>query len=233
MKQNILLLKKMCQIFFIFVFLTAFNTQVSAQQSDLKSVKSSASQEVKKGDSESAAGVEPNTETTAPRARQIRWFAAAGGGTGGDAKASSIHFEGGGYTINKPLNLLFVFGGAITFNRDEAPDHVRDYPAPNNNYTSLGAKRQGEEAGIYTKLGIEPVKNSGFFIFAKGGYTAGREIELVQDNVTQRYYEQSKTDKSYALYGGGIGYYPKGGRLSIHLEYDNRMGIAGGAGFCW
>jgi hypothetical protein len=188
---------------------------------------------VKKTDNVSASATKPNPDVTVPAARQIKWFVAGGAGTGGDSKASSLHFEGGGYTIDKPLNFLFVLGGAVTFNRDETPDHVHDDPCPGGNCTALGTRRQGEEAGIYGKFGIEPVKNSGVFIFAKGGYSAGREIELAQSNVTGRYYEQSRTNRSYFLYGGGLGYYPKAGHLILHLEYDNRMGIAGGAGFSW
>jgi hypothetical protein len=181
------------------------------------------------GGAESVAGA----KTNAAGARRIRWFAGAGGGTAGEAKASSVQIEGGGYTINQPLNMLFVLGGAVTFDRDETPRHVYDYPCPQNVCQSLGTKRKGEEVGLFTKLGIEPVNNSGIFLFAKGGVTVGREIELVRSYVTSRYYEQSRTDKTYGVYGGGLGYFPKEGRLSLHLEYDNRMGISGGAGFCW
>ena len=297
MKQCAFVLKKVFQIFFVFLLLVLLNSQVFAQQDDFTGIngvrfkdgtvvmgtilkmnaeqvvikksddrivirefndiqkfilseedgshgkpavapnradkKASDPRDSQKRGSESAAGAKPNAETTVTGARQIRWFAGVGGGTAGEAKASSVHVEGGGYTINKPLNMLFVFGGAVTFNRDETPDHVYDYPCPQNNCRSLGTKRKGEEAGLYTKLGIEPVNNSGIFLFAKGGFTVGREIELVQSNVTSRYYEQSRTDKTYGLYGGGLGYFPKEGRLSFHLEYDNRMGISGGAGFCW
>ena len=173
-----------------------------------------------------------STETTAPGTRRIRWFASAGGGGFGDAKAANVHLEGGGYTIDQTVNFLFVFGGALTINRDDTPANLREDPCPNP-YRSLGTKKKGEEAGLYSKLGIEPIKNSGFFIFAKGGFTTGTEIELTQSTVTEKYYQQSSTRTTYGLYGGGIGYFPKGGRLNFQIEYDNRMGVSGNIGYGW
>ena len=156
-----------------------------------------------------------------------------GGGNGGDAKATNLRLEGGVYSVNKTVNVLFGLGIPFTVNRDETPSDLHDYPIPHNNFTDLGTKRKGEEVGLYGKFGIAPIKNVGLFIFGIGGFTSGNEIRLSQSNVTGWYYTEEETTKTYGLYGGGIGYFPLQGHFTVHAQYDNRMGITGSLGFAW
>ena len=156
-----------------------------------------------------------------------------GGGSGGDAKATNMRLEGGVYSVNKTVNVLFGLGIPFTVNRDETPSGLLDYPVPHNHFTDLGTKRKGEEVGLYGKFGIAPIKNFGLFLFGIGGFTTGREIDLAQSNITGWYYTQEETTKTYGLYGGGIGYFPLQGHFTVHAQYDNRMGITGSLGFAW
>ncbi|MFB3926495.1 MAG: hypothetical protein ACE14T_10620 [Syntrophales bacterium] len=156
-----------------------------------------------------------------------------GGGGGAEAKAGNIRIEAGGYTTDKAHNLLFGVGIPFTFNRDEVPAGTLEYPVPHPDYTSLGTRRKGEEAGAYLKAGFEPVSNTGIFVFALGGVTSGKEISLAQSNVTGWLYEQSESTRNYGLFGGGIGFFPKHESYCLHFEYDNRMGFTGNIGFTW
>lgn len=160
-------------------------------------------------------------------------YVSFGGGGGGDAGSGNMRIDGGGYTVDKNLNFLIGMGVPYTINRDDTPSRLLEYPVPHTNYTSLGTRKRGEEVGVYAKFGIEPIKNTGVFIFATGGATWGKEIDLAQSNLTGWYYQQSETYKTFGLFGGGIGYFPKDYRFCLQAAYDNRMGVTGSLGFTW
>lgn len=160
-------------------------------------------------------------------------YLAFGGGGGGEAKVGNMRFEVGGYSINNSVNYLFGFGIPFTVGRDDTPSGLNEYPVPTWDFTSLGKRDKGEESGFYGKFGIELVNMTGVFILVYGGATWGKEIELAQSNVTRWYYQESEKTKTYGLIGGGLGYFPRGHRFCLQLEYDNRMGITGLVGFNW
>ncbi len=162
------------------------------------------------------------------------WYVAAGGGGGGETNRGNLRAEGGRYTTNQNVNYLFGFGLTFTLGRDDTPSDLIEHPAPHEDFTSLGKRDKGEEAGFYGKFGIELVNRAGVFLLVYGGATWAREIELVRSNVTGRHYQESEKTKGYGLIGGGIGYFPKRHRFfNLQLGYDNRMGINGMAGFNW
>ena len=117
--------------------------------------------------------------------------------------------------------------------RDDTPSDLIEHPVPHLDFTSLGKRDKGEEAGLYGKFGIELVNRTGVFLLVYGGATWAREIELAQSNVNRRYYQESEKTRTYGLIGGGIGYFPRRHRVCLQLEYDNRMGITGLVGFKW
>lgn len=166
-------------------------------------------------------------------ARPIKGYFVGGGGGGGESKSANMRFEGGVYTTAQAVNFLFGLGVPFTLDRDETPEHVHDHPSPTTDYTDLGTRKRGEEAGLYGKVGIEPIKNSGFFIFGMGGFTWGDEIQLSQWNYNRQYYTESESTKTYGLFGGGIGYFPMQGHFTAQIQYDNRMGLTGMMGFAW
>ncbi len=169
-----------------------------------------------------------------PASAGARGYFMAGGGYGGQAEAGNMRVEAGGYFTDRNINFLFGMGVPFTINRgDSIPSHTDDRPSPTPNYTSLGTKKKGEEAGLYGKVGVEPIRNSGVYLFGLGGVTWGEDIELVRSNVTGWYYTQSRTTQSHGLVGGGVGYYPKTGRICAALSYDNRMGVTATFGFSW
>jgi hypothetical protein len=168
-----------------------------------------------------------------PIARTLKGYFVVGGGGGGDSESSNMRIEGGAYTTIQAVNILFGLGMPFTLNRDDTPSSLHDYPCPHNNFTDLGNRKKGEEVGMYGKFGIEPIKNTGFFIFGTGGFTLGKEIQLTQSNITRLYYTESETTKTYGLFGGGIGYFPMQGHFTAQVQYDNRMGVTGNLGFAW
>ncbi len=168
-----------------------------------------------------------------PAVRTLKFYVAVGGGGGGDADSPSMRVEGGAYTTTRVVNILFGLGTPFTLNRDDTPSDLHDHPSPTNDFRDLGTRKKGEEAGLYGKLGIAPIRNSSFFIFGMGGFTVGEEIQLSQSNVTRRYYTESSTTKTYGLIGGGIGYFPMQGHFTAQVQYDNRMGVTGSLGFAW
>ena len=161
------------------------------------------------------------------------WYLAIGGGGGGEAKNGNMRVEAGNYSTNNSVNFLFGLGIPFTLGRDDTPSDLNEYPVPHYDFTSLGKRDKGEEAGLYGKFGIELVNRTGVFLLVYGGATRAREIELAQSNVTRRYYQESEKTKTYGLIGGGIGYFPRRHRVCLQLEYDNRMGITGMVGFKW
>jgi len=162
-----------------------------------------------------------------------RGYIGIGGGGGGQAKGSNGRVEFGGYSTAKSVNLMYGLGIPFTLNRDDLPNGTLEYPCPHNDYRGLGIKDKGAELGVYAKFGVEPIKDTGVFIFAIGGATWGSEVDLVQSNATGWYYEQSKRTTTYGLYGGGLGFFPKESRFCIQASYDNRMGVNGLIGFVW
>jgi len=161
------------------------------------------------------------------------WYVTFGGGGGGETNRGNLRAEGGRYTTNNNVNYLFGLGLTFTLGRDDTPSDLHEHPAPHEDFTGLGKRDKGEEAGLYGKFGIELVNRAGIFLLVYGGATWAREIELVQSNVTGRYYQESEKTKGYGLIGGGIGYFPRNHRFCLQLGYDNRMGINGMAGFNW
>jgi len=161
------------------------------------------------------------------------WYLAFGGGGGGEAKNVNMRIEAGRYSTDKSLNFLVGIGLPFTLGRDDTPSNLIEYPVPHEDFTSLGKRDKGEEAGLYGKFGIELVNRAGVFLLVYGGGTWAREIELAQSNVTRRYYQESEKIKTYGLIGVGLGYFPRDHRFCLQLGYDNRMGITGMVGFNW
>ncbi len=161
------------------------------------------------------------------------WYIAFGGGGGGETNRGNLRVEAGRYTTHYDLNYLFGVGLPFTLGRDDTPSDLIEHPVPHEDFTSLGTRDKGEEAGLYGKFGIEVVNRSGIFLMIYGGATWAREIELAQSNVTRRYYQESEKTRTYGLIGGGIGYFPRVHRFCLQLGYDNRMGFTGMIGFNW
>ena len=162
-----------------------------------------------------------------------RFYVALGGGGGGDAGTGNMRIETGLYSADKKVNYLLAIGFPLTLGRDDTPSGLLDYPVPHSNYTNLGTKRKGEEVGLYAKLGFEPIRGTGIFLFGTGGFTSGGEINLARSNVTGWYYQQSSSTTTYGLIGGGLGYFPRNHWFSLQIAYDNRMGINGLLGLVW
>jgi len=162
-----------------------------------------------------------------------RGYFALGGGSGGDAESSNGRMEAGAYTVNHSLNYLIGFGLTVTFERDDTPSGLLDYPVPHSSYRNLGERNYGEEWGFYAKLGFEPINGSGLFIFGLGGFTIGQSMILAQSLATGWYYTQSTDTNFYGLIGGGIGYFGASVPISLQISYDNRMGTTGMLGFSW
>jgi hypothetical protein len=170
--------------------------------------------------------------TTSSKA-MANWYLAFGGGGGGDAKNGNLRVEGGYYTTTYKLNYLFGLGVPFTLGRGDTPDDLYEYPIEHYDYTRLGKRNKGEESGLYGKFGLELVNRTGVFLMIYGGATWGREIELVQSNISGRYYQESETTKTYGLIGGGLGFFPRTHRFCLQVGYDNRMGINGMVGLNW
>lgn len=160
-------------------------------------------------------------------------YLVAGVGSGGDA-GTGWKIEGGGFgTEEDKHNTLVGFGMMVTTGRDQTPSDVLDYSCPHGYYNNLGEKKSGEEYGFYGKLGFEPIKTSGLFVFGTLGFSMGDEIILAQSRATGWYYTQSKETKMYGIYGGGLAFNPKGSNFMFQAEYLNRIGFMGSIGFAW
>lgn len=158
-------------------------------------------------------------------------YFSVGGGAGGEADAPNLTLELGGVSTGSGLNQLFAIGLGFIFNADDVPDGTLEYPVPHSDYTNLGDRQKGNEYALYGKYGLEPVKNSGVFIFGLGGVSFSEEIDLARSNVTGWYYEQSSSTKTNGMFGGGLSFFPKDSKISFSAEYDNRRGITGSIGF--
>lgn len=160
-------------------------------------------------------------------------YLAIGGGSGGEADAPSFMMEAGGITSGRAVNLQGALGVSLLFNNDHVPDDTLTYPVPHSSYTNLGTRNKDTEVALIAKFGIEPVKESGVFVFGLGGASFAEEIELAQSNVTGWYYEQSSKDKTFGIYGGGISFFPTSSNIMFQAEVDNRRGVTGSIGWRW
>lgn len=158
-------------------------------------------------------------------------YFSVGGGAGGKADAPNLTLELGGVPTGSGLNQLFAIGLGFIFNADDVPDGTLEYPVPHSNYADLGNRQKGNEYAVFGKYGLEPIKNSGVFIFGLGGVSFSEEIDLARSNVTGWYYEQSTSTKTNGMFGGGLSYFPTNSKMSFSAEYDNRRGITGSIGF--
>ncbi len=166
------------------------------------------------------------------------WYGAVHGGGGGDAKSAVYGVEGGYYSTERPTNYMIALGVTGTTNRDEEPWNTVDVRAPAGATVAASQTvRKSEEAGPYLKVGIEPIRGSGFFLFAVGGFTVGDEADLAEVNYgfSSLWYEQDVRHKVYGQYGGGAAYFRSIGKYGVNLqvEYNNRGGVMGSLGIAF
>ena len=168
---------------------------------------------------------------TLPATTFAEGYFSMGGGTG--TNGPNITFELGKISTDREHNYLVALGLGFIFNAGDVPSSTLEYPCPHSNYTDLGTRQRDNEMAIIGKYGLEIVKNEGLFLVALAGFSMYDEIDLAQSNATGWYYEQSSSTGTYGIFGGGLSYFPPGGKISYQLEYDNRRGVTGGIGFRW
>ncbi|MFH1612292.1 MAG: hypothetical protein ABIB46_00945 [bacterium] len=105
------------------------------------------------------------------------------------------------------------------------PFDTYKYPCPNSNYTKIGTKQDNEQI-LLGKYSLGSIKNKNIFIFALGGLSVSREINLTKSNITKYYYEQSSNSKINLIFGIGISSFSIKNKMFFSLEYDNRQGIS-------
>ena len=156
-------------------------------------------------------------------------YIGVGGGAGGEAEGASASLDFGFLSEDLHVNLLVGAGMGIIFTAgDELPSGTLDYPCPDSDLTDMDTYRLGAEIPFFAKFGFEIFKEQRIFLFGIGGGSmATNEVELAQSNITGLYYEQSRGDELYILYGGGLGYYK---RFMLQVGYDNRRGFTGSIG---
>ncbi len=160
-------------------------------------------------------------------------------GNGGKAGAPNLTLEIGSNNIKirgKPY-LAGIDIAVINHGDDKIPSKIIDAPCPHTDYTSLGRKPEGFEAGLLGKFG-KGLFNSDVYISLLGGITRVHEIHVTQSNINpNKYYEQSSESKIEGVFGLGIGYFPElfdwKAKLNIQIDYDNRRGMTGYLGWGW
>ena len=81
--------------------------------------------------------------------------------------------------------------------------------------------KSNPETGVYFKIGVEVVPDTGFFLNALGG-------------ITSVWRDSAWSEKEFeidGMYGGGITYFLNDGGTAIIASYDNKRGISAGVGF--
>ena len=156
------------------------------------------------------------------------------GGGGGEEGALHLTFELQRISTDRDYNSLLSLaslGVVIIFNADNIPSGTLEYPVPHSDYKSIGTKQKGNEFGILGKYGLDVGKR--IFVFGLTGLSIVEEIELVQSNVTEWYYEQSSKTTLNGLYGVGLAFIPTEGRIFLEAGYDNRRSVTGSIGYRW
>ncbi len=166
------------------------------------------------------------------------WYGAVHGGGGGDAKSAVYGVEGGYYSTERPVNYMIAVGVTGTTNRDEEPCNTVEVRAPvSAAVVASRTVRKSEEAGPYLKVGVEPIRGSGFFLFAVGGFTVGDEADIAEVNygIYSMWYEQDVRHKVYGQFGGGAAYFRPIGKygVNVQVEYNNRGGVMGSLGIAF
>ncbi|MBU0992200.1 MAG: right-handed parallel beta-helix repeat-containing protein [Proteobacteria bacterium] len=159
-----------------------------------------------------------------------------GNGAGGDADEYSLSIETGAVRLGGG-NLNYLLGGGVLgmfHGYNDFPSNTRDYPCPHKDYVRIDKVTEGVESGLYGKAGIG-LFDTDVYVSVLAGISMVTEIELVQSNLSDLYYEQSSDQKFFGIYGGGISYFPDLFRweFCLQLDYDNRRGIIGSVGFHW
>ena len=154
------------------------------------------------------------------------------GGGGGAAKAGNLSFDFDWMPAYQQTSYLVGFGIDVVFNQDNGRN-IYDYPLPYDTYTYVGDRHFNPESGVYLKLGVEPVYNSGVYFFALGGANAVQMTPVVRSNTTGWLYSMGSSETYYGLFGGGVEYLPRYNRVSFQAAYDNRRGVTAGLGYRW
>lgn len=170
-----------------------------------------------------------------PGAVQAGYFSIGNGG-GGEADAYNLTIETGAVRLGGG-NPVYLLGGGVFgmfHGYDDYPANTRDYACPHGEFTRVDKIIEGVESGLYGKTGVN-LFDTDLYLSVLAGLSMVTEVQLVQSNLTQLYYEQTSEQKFYGIYGGGIGYFPDRFRweFAIQIDYDNRRGVVGSVGFHW
>jgi hypothetical protein len=123
-----------------------------------------------------------------------------------------------------------LFAGGLTYiSADELPSDTVGDPVTGTDFTMIGDLQKDQEYGAFLKLGMETIDR--LFIFATGGFTMTEVAEVVQDNQTGIYHEQTSSENVEGLLGAGLIYFLSSEKFGLQLEYDNRRGVTGSVAF--
>jgi len=131
------------------------------------------------------------------------------GGNGGESGSDNFSVEGGSIIENRPAdpNWLMVSTGFTIIAHDIAP----------------------VETGAYMKFGFEIVPDSGLFVDVLGGVTfRGEKKGYIRSD--GRWKDEPDVVNIEGMLGGGLTYFFNDGGTAIIASYDNKRGLAIGAG---